>query len=79
MTQVISGAPSTDLQHRAPKVRLKHLVTGKYLHLSAECTIKGTTYAWSGSKRQARTIRARAIARGEEWPFKAVKKIEAIG
>ncbi len=59
-----------------PKVRLKDRVTGEYLHLSGAGVTTGTHYAWNGTKAQARALRDRAAARGEDWPFKAVKRIE---
>ena len=56
----------------AMTIRLQHRKTREYLHLSGAGTVKGTGTAWIGYKRQARTLRERALVAGQTWPFKAV-------
>lgn len=79
MAQISTVIPHIRTDYRAPKpkVRFKHRVTGDYLHLSGSGVTHGTAYAWNGTRAQARALRDRALATGEEWPFKAVKRIEA--
>lgn len=79
MTHITSGLPKIKTEYRTekPKVRFKHRVTGEYLHLSGSGATRGTRYAWNGTRAQARRLRDKALASGAEWPFKAVKRIEA--
>ncbi|MFX4298543.1 hypothetical protein [Pseudosulfitobacter pseudonitzschiae] len=81
MTMLTSGLPGIRTGDRAqkPRVRFRIAGTNKYLHLSGAGVTNGTQYAWSGTKAQARVLRDRASGQGEDWPFKAVKRIEVMG
>ncbi|MFG6599347.1 MULTISPECIES: hypothetical protein [unclassified Sulfitobacter] len=75
MTSLTACLPKMDY-HRTPAlIRLRH-PSGKYLHLSGEGLTPGTEHAWNGTKAQARTLRDRALIRGEKWAFRAVKRSE---
>ena len=78
MTMLTSGLPriKTEYHGLKPKVRFRIAGTRQYLHLSGAGVTHGTRYAWSGTKAQARALRDRAISQGQDWPFKAVKRIE---
>lgn len=81
MSQITAGMVKFKVDYHTPKpkVRLRDRATGAYLHLSGVGVTTGTRYAWSGTKAQARALRDRATAKGEDWPFKAVKRIEVTG
>lgn len=53
-------------------IRFKHVETGEYLHLAGEGVVSGTTFAWLGTRKQARNLRDKAVQKGQEWLFKAV-------
>jgi hypothetical protein len=59
--------------------RLWNPATGQYLHQSGTGETQGTAYAWRGLRSQAETLRRRAEAAGEEWPYEiaALERIEA--
>ena len=59
--------------------RLWNPLTGQYLHQSGTGETPGTVYAWRGLRSQADTLRQRAAARGEEWPYEVVslERVEA--
>lgn len=50
--------------------RLYNPLTGQYLHLSGRGETSGTTHAWSGTREQAQTLRARARAAKAAFPFR---------
>ncbi|MBM2293781.1 hypothetical protein JQX09_17780 [Sulfitobacter pseudonitzschiae] len=78
MTQILNGIMSVKTQYSTSSrhVRFKKPDTDEYLHLSGTGVTKGTTYAWIGTKAQARTLRDRAKSNGQDWPFKAVSPEE---
>lgn len=53
---------------RAPSMRLRNPATGKFMHQDCKGETSDETFAWSGSPKQARTLRDRA----EAWPYKRV-------
>ena len=53
--------------------RLLNKETGQYLHLGATQDTDGTTWAWSGTKTQAQTLKDRAKVRGETFPYMLVR------
>jgi len=55
-------------------IRLRDPNTEEFLHLSGSGTTRDATYAWIGFKHQARALRAKAIASGQPWPFRAVRR-----
>jgi hypothetical protein len=55
-------------------IRLRDPATEEFLHLSGSGTTRDETYAWIGFKHQARALRAKAIAAGQPWPFRAVRR-----
>lgn len=77
MTAITSGLPKikTQVDTSGKRYRLRDS-QGRYLHLSAEGTTDNQDYAWFGTIEQARKIKAKAIARGDDWDFKAVKRGE---
>lgn len=56
-----------------PEIRFMDRSTGNYLHLSGSGDTQGRAYAWSGTRAQARELRRRAIAAGNDWPFSAIR------
>lgn len=58
------------------KIRLKDPSTGEYLHLSGAGRARDVTWSWLGSRQQASTLRERAVTRGEDWPWRAVRRDE---
>lgn len=74
MTQLVSGHTKTKPAFRksGDSVRLFDPWKKEYLHLSGTGTTKNTTYAWIGTKRQAKTLRDQAVESGQQWPYKAV-------
>lgn len=42
---------------------------GRYLHLNGIDLTDGPTWAWCGTRAQARNLRAAWTARGDGWPF----------
>ncbi|KKL53501.1 hypothetical protein LCGC14_2274820 [marine sediment metagenome] len=77
MTALTARLPKMDYHQTPAKIRLRH-ESGQYLHLSGEGLTSGDEHAWNGTKAQARTLRDRAIAAGEDWRFRAVKKCEVL-
>ena len=58
----------TNLRDMRPYLRrLMNPVTGHYLHLSGSGETDGTALAWSGTREQARNLRARA--EGQHFPY----------
>ncbi|GLT08032.1 hypothetical protein GCM10007928_02630 [Sulfitobacter porphyrae] len=74
MSQIVTGNTrvKTDFRNNSLDVRFRDPETGRYLHLSGAGLTTGTAYAWIGTRKQARTLKERAVARGEDWPFRAV-------
>jgi len=56
------------------KVRLRNPQTRDLLHLSGAGVTTDVTWAWLGHMHQARTLRERALIRGEDWPFMPVHR-----
>ncbi|MGY6704921.1 hypothetical protein [Roseinatronobacter sp.] len=56
--------------------RLYNPLTGQYLHLSGRGETSGTAHAWAGTREQAQTLRARARAAKEPFPFRLAPLIE---
>ena len=57
--------------------RLYNPLTGQYLHLSGHGETSGTIHAWAGTREQAQTLRARARAAKEPFPFRLAPLTEA--
>lgn len=55
-------------------VRLFNPVSGNYLHLSASGETGDFSLSWLGFKHQAETLRKQAENRGEDWPFKIIRR-----
>lgn len=55
-------------------VRLRCRETGQFLHLSGAGLVKGTDWAWLGTRAQAGKLRARAQWAGRDWPFRVVAR-----
>ena len=55
-------------------VRLRNPATKAFLHMSGNGTTPGTHWSWLGYLHQAKTLRKRAKARGELWPFEPVDR-----
>ena len=55
-------------------VRLVIAETGAFLHLSGKGTTTDVTWSWLGYLHQAETLRRRAEAQDEDWPFVAVHR-----
>jgi hypothetical protein len=49
--------------------RLRNPDTGAWLHLSGQGETRDIALAWCGTRDQARTLRERAQARGDDFPF----------
>lgn len=49
--------------------RLHNPATGLWLHLSGHGETADINYSWRGTRDQAATLRQRATARGDEWPY----------
>lgn len=60
--------------HAKDKVRLRNPHTGELLHMSGQGITCSTTWSWLGFRHQAETLRARALARGEDWPFTIIHR-----
>jgi hypothetical protein len=56
------------------KVRLHDPKTGAFLHLSGTGTTTNQHLSWLGHMHQAGTLKHRAKARGEDWPFQPVPR-----
>jgi hypothetical protein len=56
------------------KVRLHDPKTGAFLHLSGTSTTANQHWSWLGHMHQADTLKHRAKARGEDWPFQPVPR-----
>jgi hypothetical protein len=59
--------------------RLKNPVTGMFLHPSGSGEVSGTDHSWSGTIDQARTLKARASARREAFPYVLVTTTQPKG
>ncbi len=58
------------------KVRLRIPESQVYLNLSGTNTTTDLNWSWLGHRHQAQTLRERALARGEDWPFEIVHRSE---
>ena len=56
------------------KVRLRDCTTGEFLHLSGQGRTRDIKNSWLGFAHQAETLRQRAQARGEPWPFTPIRR-----
>jgi hypothetical protein len=56
------------------KVRLHDPKTGAFLHLSGTGTTANQHWSWLGHMHQADTLKHRAKAHGEDWPFRQVPR-----
>lgn len=57
--------------------RLYNPLTGQYLHLSGSGETRGTTHAWAGTRDQAQTLKDRARAKQEPFPYRLAPLTEA--
>lgn len=64
---IVGAIEASTARHR---IRLRNPETGAFLHCSGAGTTFDATWAWSGFRRQARALRARAEAQGEHWPYR---------
>lgn len=72
MVQIVTGMMVPKGGRRKDRaIRLFDPSTGRWLHMSAKGQTADATYAWRGTKAQARTLRDRAKIRGEDWPYRA--------
>lgn len=55
-------------------IRLRDPLTGALLHLSGQGTTTNPDHSWLGFRHQADTLRDRALATGEAWPFVPVHR-----
>ena len=55
---------------RGPTMRLHNPITGKWLHNSCLIETDNMDYSWSGRPNEARVLRDRTEARGDEWLYK---------
>ncbi|MCB1401277.1 MAG: hypothetical protein KDJ82_16285 [Rhodobacteraceae bacterium] len=69
-------APPRDFRHLpgVDKLRLRDPETGAFLHMAGTGTTQVLAWAWLGTARQAETLRERALARGEDWPFTPIRR-----
>jgi hypothetical protein len=65
-----------EIMHSKNKVRLRDPSTGAFLHLSGSGTTPSVGQSWLGHMHQADTLKQRAKARGEDWPFQQVPRDE---
>lgn len=56
------------------KVRLRDPSTGEFLHQSGTGMTRSVHWSWLGHMHQADTLKQRAKARGEDWPFQQVPR-----
>jgi len=56
------------------KCRIYNFDTGEFLHLSGRGVTKDVNYSWLGHRGQANTLKERALARGEGWPFTTIHR-----
>lgn len=63
-----------DIMLSKSKVRLRDPKTGAFLHLSGTRTTTNQHWSWLGHMHQADTLKQRANARGEYWPFQQVPR-----
>ncbi|WP_243612958.1 hypothetical protein [Shimia aestuarii] len=56
------------------KFRLRDCTTGEFLHLSGQGRTRDIKLSWLGFSHQAQTLRDRALARGEPWPFTPIRR-----
>ena len=66
---MVSRRPRQTVDHSALRCRLRDPETGDYLRFDAVSVTEVCAWSWSGTRKQADTLRARAEARGEPWPF----------
>lgn len=50
--------------------RLRNPVTGQYLHMAADRETPDIGLSWLGYAHQAATLRDRALAAGQPWPYR---------
>jgi hypothetical protein len=67
-TRALEKQPAKDM------IRLRDPETGAFLHLSGQGATTNTGESWLGFRHQAETLRQRAIARGDAWPFRPVHR-----
>lgn len=60
-------------------VRLWDPAAKAWLHLSGTGMTTDPAYAWTGTKRQARTLRDRSLAAGQAWPYRARPRPDPVG
>lgn len=58
-----------EIMQSKSKVRLRDPSTGEFLHLSGTGMTPSVYQSWLGFIHQANTLKQRATARGEGWPF----------
>ena len=56
------------------RIRLYDADARLWLHQDGASTTSTVDHAWSGTRAQGRTLRARAKREGEPWPWKAIAR-----
>lgn len=65
----------TGWDKRDPRmIRLKNIEAKTYLHMSGRGETKNVDHAWLSYQYQADTLKERALTRGEEWPYRKVRR-----
>lgn len=72
MVLIVSGytRPGHDSAVPTGLVRLFNPTTQRFLHLSGTGEVRGTTWAWLGTRNQARRLAAGQV----DWPYKITSR-----